>query len=109
MDAFEMGEIMARRQAAGDLYLEFFRVPSMSLGLYALPAGGVDPQKPHAEDEIYYIVRGRGVIRVGEEDRQVGPGSIVFVAAQVEHHFHSITEDLEILVFFAPVEGSQAT
>jgi mannose-6-phosphate isomerase-like protein (cupin superfamily) len=79
----------------------------MSLGLYALPAGGTDPQQPHAEDEVYYIISGQGAIRVGNEDRAVGPGSVVFVAAKVEHRFHSITEDLQILVFFAPAEGSQ--
>lgn len=83
----------------------------MSLGLYSLPAGGADPQQPHTEDEVYYVISGRAQIRVGaagaEEDRAVQPGSIVFVAANVPHRFHSIAEDLTILVFFAPAEGSQ--
>jgi len=105
MIAFELANLIAERASSGRLYLEFLRVSSMSMGLYALPAGGVDPQKPHHEDEAYYIVSGRGQIRVGDEDRPVQPGSIVFVAAQVEHRFHSITEDLQILVFFAPAES----
>jgi mannose-6-phosphate isomerase-like protein (cupin superfamily) len=57
---------------------------------------------------VYYVLSGRGSIRVGAEDQAVGPGSIIFVAAQVEHRFHSITEDLQILVFFAPAESSSA-
>ena len=77
----------------------------MSLGLYSLPAGGVDRQKPHTEDEVYYILSGRGQIRVGNEDHAVQPGSVVFVAASVEHRFHSITEGLNVLVFFAPAES----
>jgi mannose-6-phosphate isomerase-like protein (cupin superfamily) len=76
----------------------------MSLGLYVLPAGGVDPQQPHNEDEVYYIVSGQGQIDVADETRPVQPGSIVFVAAHVPHKFHSITEELKILVFFAPAE-----
>ena len=104
MNAYEMDHLAAELGASGKLYLEFLRVPSMSLGLYALPAGGRDPQQPHTEDEVYYIIRGRGHIRVGDEDRPVRPGSTVFVAATVEHRFHSITEDLLILVFFAPAE-----
>jgi mannose-6-phosphate isomerase-like protein (cupin superfamily) len=104
VDAFEISEIMARQQQSGRHYLEFLRVPSMSMGLYALPAGGVDPQQPHTEDEVYYIVSGRGAIRVDQEDREVKAGSLVFVKAGVEHRFHSITEDLNILVFFAPAE-----
>ncbi len=74
------------------------------MGLYVLKAGGIDPQQPHSEDEVYYIAAGRGMIRVGGEDQPVEAGSVVFVAAGVEHRFHSITEDLHILVFFAPAE-----
>ena len=105
MDAFEISQIIEQQKQSGKLYLEFLRVPSLSVGLYALPAGGVDPQQPHTEDEVYYVVEGRGFIRVGEEDRPVEPGTTIFVAANVEHHFHTISEDLKILVFFAPAES----
>jgi mannose-6-phosphate isomerase-like protein (cupin superfamily) len=104
MDAFEISQLTVEQQRLGKSYLEFLRVPSLSAGLYSLPAGGVDPQKPHTEDEVYYIVEGRGYIRVGEEDRAVEPETVVFVAAHVEHRFHTISEDLKILVFFAPAE-----
>jgi mannose-6-phosphate isomerase-like protein (cupin superfamily) len=106
MEAFEIRELTAAREQSGRLYLEFLRVPALSMGLYELSAGGTDPQQPHTEDEVYYIVRGTGQIRVGEEDRAVQAGSVVFVAANVPHRFHSITEDLAILVFFAPAEYS---
>ncbi len=76
----------------------------MSLGVYTLPAGGEDPQQPHTEDEIYYVANGRAIIRVGDVDYPVIAGSIVYVAANVEHRFHSISEELTVLVFFAPAE-----
>ena len=106
MDAFEISELLARRAAGGSPYLEFIRVPALSVGVYTLAAGAVDGQQPHTEDEIYYVVQGRGAIRVGEEDRPVGPGSVVYVAAGVDHRFHSIVEELTVLVVFAPAEGS---
>ena len=105
MDAFEISQLIVEQQV-GQAYLEFLRVPALSLGLYALPAGGVDPQQPHTEDEVYYVVEGRGFIRVGEEDRPVEPGTVVFVAANVGHRFHTISEDMKILVFFAPAESN---
>ncbi|HEX2911631.1 MAG TPA: cupin domain-containing protein [Chloroflexia bacterium] len=108
MQAFEMSEIATRRNETGKAYLEFLRVPSMSLGLYALPAGGTDPQQPHTEDEIYYVLKGKATITVDREERPVQAGSVVFVKANVPHRFHSITEDLEVLVLFAPAEYSQA-
>jgi len=108
MEAYELSQLIDQRKQSGKLYLEFLRHPSMSLGLYVLPAGGVDPQQPHSEYEVYYVVSGRGLIRVDGEDQWVGPGTTVFVAAGVEHRFHSIVEELTVLVFFAPAEYSLA-
>lgn len=104
MVAFELNDLAAERERIGKLYHEFLRVPSMSAGLYTLRAGVMDPQKPHNEDELYYVVRGRGKIFVGGEDRAVQAGSVVFVSAHVDHRFHSIEEDMDVLVFFAPAE-----
>ena len=108
MDAFELTTLLEENARADKLYLEFLHVPSLSMGVYRLPAGSVDPQSPHTEDEVYYVVGGRAQIRVGDEERSVGPGSIVYVAASVPHRFHTIEGELIVLVFFAPTEYSQA-
>ncbi|HET9455821.1 MAG TPA: cupin domain-containing protein [Candidatus Limnocylindrales bacterium] len=108
MDAFELADLLARREADGRAYLEFLRVPDLSVGLYVLAAGAPDPQQPHTEDEAYYVVDGAGRITVGGEVRDVRAGSIVFVAAGVPHRFHDITDELRILVVFGPAEGSRA-
>lgn len=105
MQAWEFGAIEAARAAEGELYREFLRVPDLSAGLYVLEAGARDPQTPHTEDELYYVVAGRGAITVGDATREVSPGSLVFVAATVPHRFHDIRERLEILVVFGPAEG----
>jgi mannose-6-phosphate isomerase-like protein (cupin superfamily) len=97
-------EIDLQRLTRGKAYGEFLRVPSMSLGLYVLAAGAEDLQRPHHEDEIYYVVRGRARFHAGDEDREVSAGSVLFVAAEVEHHFYDIQEELAALVFFAPAE-----
>ena len=76
----------------------------MSAGVYVLPAQGNDPQKPHNQDEVYYVVRGRARMQVGAEDRAVAAGSVIFVEAHLEHRFHEIQEELVVLVFFAPAE-----
>ena len=107
MQAWELRDVEARRSATGRLYEEFLRVPDLSAGLYVLEIGARDPQSPHGEDELYYVVSGRGRITVGDESRDVAPGSLVFVAARVPHHFHDIAERLEILVAFGPAESSR--
>ena len=103
MEAFEIADIIARARPDAP-YVEFLRYPSLSVGVYRLPAGGVDRQQPHSEDEVYYVLSGRGRITVGTEQRAVEPGSTIFVAAGVEHHFHDFTAELTLLVLFAPAE-----
>jgi len=100
-----VAEIDAQRAESGKLYREFLRVPAMSAGLYVLAAGAADSQRPHHEDEMYYVVRGRASFRAGDEDQEVSAGSVLFVAAEVEHRFYDIAEELAVLVFFAPAES----
>ena len=104
---FEIADLMAQQSEQDGFWYEFLRSPKLYCGLYVLPAGTKDPQQPHADDEVYYVVKGSGVIQVNGEDMPLQEGSIVFVAAEADHHFHSITEDLTLLVFFE-ASGSSA-
>ena len=108
MEAFELSRLLEQCRGSDQLFLEFLNVGTLSAGIYELAVGIVDPQRPHTEDELYYVLDGRGQIRVGGEDRTLSPGSIVFVGAGIEHRFHSILEQLTLLVVFAPARGSRA-
>jgi quercetin dioxygenase-like cupin family protein len=98
-------EIDHARAQSGKLYREFLRVPAMSAGLYVLAPRCTDPQKPHHEDEMYYVVRGRARFQAGTDDQEVCAGSVLFVAAEAEHRFYDVSEELVVLVFFAPAES----
>jgi quercetin dioxygenase-like cupin family protein len=87
------------------LYREFLRVPAMSAGLYVLPAGATDPQRPHHEDEMYYMLHGKARFRAADQDWESSAGSVLFVAAEVERRFYDIAEELAVPVFFAPAES----
>ncbi|MFF4099862.1 cupin domain-containing protein [Streptomyces sp. NPDC001903] len=105
MKAFRLDELEAERLANDGAYLQFLRERNMSVGLYALNAGQSDPQQPHRQDEVYFVVSGRASITVGEETTTVARGSVVYVPAGVVHKFHHITEDLRVLVVFSPPEA----
>jgi len=102
---FNLGSVERHHAQSGKRYLEFLRVPAMSAGIYVLPAGGADPQSPHKEDEMYYVIRGKARMRAGSKDQAVGEGSVIFIAAGVEHCFYDITEETTVLVVFAPAES----
>lgn len=101
---FDTQSIEQQRTQSGKTYLEFLRESSMSAGVYVLVAGGVDQQSSHKEDELYYVVKGRCRMHAGSEDHRLTPGSLIYVAAEVEHRFYDIEEELTVLVFFAPAE-----
>ena len=106
--SWNVESLVERQTASGAPYLEFLRVPDLSVGLYVLEAGATDRQSPHTEDEVYVIVAGRARLKMGSEDVEVGSGSVAFVAAGIEHRFHDIVERLVILVVFGPAEASRA-
>lgn len=103
---FDLFEVDARRRDKARTYLEFLRVPALSTGLYVLARGAMDTQRPHDEDEVYFILAGRAQLDVDGDIRPVQTGSVVYVEKHVPHRFIEITEELRILVFFAPSESA---
>ena len=63
MKAFELNRLLQQAEQGGGPYLEFLRAPWLSMGIYRLPADGSDKQLPHTEDEVYYVLQGRGRFR----------------------------------------------
>jgi mannose-6-phosphate isomerase-like protein (cupin superfamily) len=101
LQAFDLDELDKLAERAQP-YHEFLRLRGMSLGIYVLPAGGTDDQHPHTADEVYVILRGRGTLRVRDQDYPVRQGSVISVDHGEEHRFVDIAEDLHVLVVFAP-------
>jgi mannose-6-phosphate isomerase-like protein (cupin superfamily) len=95
--------------AAANDWVEHFTVPDLSVGTYCIPVGGLDDQTPHTEDEIYVVTAGRATIGTPAASAAIGPGSVIFVPAGEEHRFTDVTEDLALLVVFAPAYDSRST
>jgi mannose-6-phosphate isomerase-like protein (cupin superfamily) len=104
MQSFQLLELENRATEERSPYLEFLRVPSMSLGIYRIAAGKTDPQSLHKQDEVYYVLSGKAKLEVSDKRVDAIPGTILFVEANAPHKFVEIEEDLEVLVFFAPAE-----
>jgi mannose-6-phosphate isomerase-like protein (cupin superfamily) len=98
-----LDDLSDEQRTSAEPWLEFLRVPSLRAGLYVLAPGAWDHQSPHEEDEVYYVVSGRATFEAGSAREPVRAGSIIYVAAQQQHRFTEIVEELRVLVFFATV------
>jgi mannose-6-phosphate isomerase-like protein (cupin superfamily) len=102
---FTLHDLLVGQAGADRPYWEFLREASVSAGVYRLPAGADDPQRPHAEDEVYVVLAGSARLVSGDDDREVHAGTVAFVPAGETHQFRDITDDLAVLVVFAPPES----
>ena len=98
--AFDLAKVVSMAEQQDAPYLEFLRVPTLSAGIYTLEVGSTDTQTTHDEDEVYFVLKGRGRITLSGQPQEIGQGSILYVPADTEHEFSDITEDLSLLVFF---------
>lgn len=99
MHAFGIREAQQRLAAAGGGYEVVHVSPGLELGVYVLVAPEPDRQEPHADDEIYIVLEGRGVLDVEGQPVPVKEGDAVFVEAGADHRF-SAYEQLSVLVIF---------
>lgn len=106
MQIFQLGEWLDEAKEHNRAWQEYLRTTSLSMGVYRLKPGQTDYQQPHTEDEVYYVIEGKAWFRAGKEEQAVGSGTLIYVERSVEHRFYDISEDLTVLVFFAPPEGS---
>jgi mannose-6-phosphate isomerase-like protein (cupin superfamily) len=100
--AFELDGLQQKYAGASAPYNEFLRRRGMSLGIYNLPVGAEDKQTPHMADEVYLVLKGRGRLRVVDEEIEVEPGKVISVDHGEDHQFIDVTEDLQMIVIFAP-------
>lgn len=100
-----LAEFEAKLGSDGKRFWTGLRHGTMSCELYA-PQGS-DPQGPHAQDEVYIVLRGSGTFSKAGETRPFAPGDVIFVEAGAEHRFETFTEDFATWVVFWGPQGGE--
>jgi mannose-6-phosphate isomerase-like protein (cupin superfamily) len=98
--ALEVEATRRRLEEAGGGYEIVHSSPGLEIGVYVLVAPEPDRQQPHADDEVYVVLQGRGQLTIEGETVDVSEGKAVFVPAGADHQFTGY-EGLSVLVVFA--------
>jgi len=64
-------------------------------------------QTPHAQDEIYVVISGRGILFYDGEKEPFQSGDLLFVAAGTEHRFEDCSDDLAVWRVFYGSRGGE--
>ncbi len=76
-DGSEIRELLAHRNSC---------IRNQSLAEARLPPGGATTPHCHPQtEEIYYILAGTGQMRIGDEEREVGPGDAIAIPPGAVH------------------------
>jgi len=97
---FDVDAARRRLQEAGGGYEVVHESPGLELGVYVLVAPEPDRQQPHADDEVYVVLEGSGVLEIEGAAHPLEVGQAIFVPAGADHRF-SAYEQLSVLVAFA--------
>ena len=105
--AFEIEQVRSRLEAGGGGYEVVHTSSGLEVGVYVLVAPEPDKQQPHADDEVYVVLEGRGTLNVEGEAIPVVEGQAIFVPAGADHQFTAY-EGLSVLVIFARASSASA-
>lgn len=97
---FRVPELLAKVKPGSVRFHEFLRTPSLSCSVYHIPSGSKEMESAHEEDELYFVLEGRGRLRVEGEDQTVEQGTLMYVHAACDHTFFDVEEDLTVIAFF---------
>jgi mannose-6-phosphate isomerase-like protein (cupin superfamily) len=97
--SFEIAAVRQRLAEAGGGYEIVHESAGLELAVYVLVAPEPDRQQPHADDEVYVVLEGTGVLQVEGDEIPVREGTAVFVQAGADHRFTAY-EHLSVLVIF---------
>jgi mannose-6-phosphate isomerase-like protein (cupin superfamily) len=100
VEALDVDRTRRRLEESGGGYEIVHESPGLEIGVYVLVAPEPDRQQPHADDEVYVVLEGRGVLTVEGESVEVSEGKAAFVPAGANHLFTGY-EGLSVLVVFA--------
>ena len=97
---YDVSKYINKIKNSNEYFRTFINLQSLAAGVLVLQPGEEDTQEPHESDEVYFIIKGDGFLKIKNKDYPVSPNKIFFVGKEIEHYFHGNKEDLIVLYFF---------
>ena len=101
----QLNDILSELDKNDGYFRDFINTEHIQAGMLRLHANDIDTQEPHPVDEVYFVIRGDGMINLNGKDYPIKEGSSIYVPAGTEHRFQRNSQDL--VVFYALASGNE--
>ena len=98
-ELYELKDLLSELEDRGGYFREFIATRGIHVGIIRLHPGDNDTQEPHSVDEVYYVIEGKGFIKLNGKNQAIKDGTSIFVRAGTEHRFFGNIQDL--VIFYA--------
>ncbi len=97
---FDINQYIDDIRKNDDYFHTFINRKTLAAGVLVLQPGEEDTQTPHDSDEVYYVVKGDGFLKINKKDFPISEGKVFFVQKNTEHYFYGNKKELTVLYFF---------
>jgi Cupin domain len=89
-EVYELKDLLSELEDQGGYFREFIATIGIQTGIIRLHPGGNDTQEPHSVDEVYYVIEGKGFIKLNGKNQAIKDGTSVLFVQELS------TDSLEI-------------
>jgi len=97
---YDVAEYIKNIKKSNEYFHTFINKQSLAVGVLILQPGEEDTQEPHESDEVYFIIKGDGFLKIKNKDYSVEPNKMYFVGKEIKHFFFGNKTELVVLYFF---------
>ena len=97
---YNVTDYIKKIKKSNEYFHTFINQQSLAVGVLVLQPGEEDTQEPHESDEVYFVIKGDGFLKIKNKDYPVEQNKMYFVAKNVEHFFYGNKKELVVLYFF---------
>lgn len=98
---FDVNKYIEKIRNSDNYFHTFINNENLAAGVLVLQPGEKDTQEPHDSDEVYFVLKGDGFLKIKDADYSVSENKMYFVGKKIAHFFHGNSKELAVLYFFS--------
>jgi len=97
---YNISDYIEKIKTTNSYFNTFINTKNLAAGILVLQPGEKDTQEPHESDEVYFIIKGDGFLKIKNKDYLIEKNKMYFVKKKTDHFFHDNKKELVVLYFF---------